>query len=184
VHPFDKEPDPFANPAQTITDELPVRCGAGKIGLHGDRGFSDHKSTAVVWYKLLNLGFRIPAGAGTDATANYARTDSQPSGQGPSVCEDAPRRSMHILWILVRGAETRPDVRDHGPLLEFGIGNALVGDDLQLKEPQTIAFKARLRSIVPVDRLEVVCNGRVAKEIAREGNRQSANTEGTLPILR
>ncbi len=35
-------------------------------------GFSDHRSTARVWYQLLNLGFRIPAAGGTDAMANYA----------------------------------------------------------------------------------------------------------------
>ena len=27
---------------------------------------------ADIWYRLLNLGFRLPAGAGTDAMANYA----------------------------------------------------------------------------------------------------------------
>ena len=35
-------------------------------------GFSDHKTTAEVWYRLLNCGFRLPAGAGTDAMTNYA----------------------------------------------------------------------------------------------------------------
>ena len=35
-------------------------------------GFSDHHITAGIWYRLLNLGFRLPAGAGTDAMANYA----------------------------------------------------------------------------------------------------------------
>ena len=35
-------------------------------------GFSDHRNTAAVWYKLLNCGFRIPAGAGTDAMTNFA----------------------------------------------------------------------------------------------------------------
>jgi len=28
--------------------------------------------SADIWYRLLNLGFRVPAGAGTDAMANYA----------------------------------------------------------------------------------------------------------------
>ena len=38
VHPFDEVPDPFAKPAQQITDELPVDVALGKTGLHGDRG--------------------------------------------------------------------------------------------------------------------------------------------------
>ena len=72
VHPFDMVPDPFANPPQKIADELPVDVALGKLDYMEIVGFSDHKSTAAVWYKLLNLGFRIPAGAGTDATTNYA----------------------------------------------------------------------------------------------------------------
>src|SRR5207245_9400456 len=72
VHPFDEAPDPFASPAQRITDELPVDVALGKLDYIEIVGFSDHRATATVWYRLLNLGFRIPAGAGTDATANYA----------------------------------------------------------------------------------------------------------------
>jgi len=62
------------------------------------------------------------------------------------------------------------------------MGDAVVGDDLHLKEGQTVSFKASLRSIVPVDRLEIVCDGKVAKEIKLERNGQSADAEGTLPI--
>src|SRR6202040_67453 len=72
VHPFDEVPDPFADPPQRITDELPVDVALGKLDYLEIVGFSDHRSTAAVWYRLLNLGFRIPAGAGTDAMANYA----------------------------------------------------------------------------------------------------------------
>ncbi len=36
-------------------------------------GFVDeYVATATVWYRLLNCGFRLPAGAGTDAMANFA----------------------------------------------------------------------------------------------------------------
>ena len=72
VHPFDAVPDPFAKPAQKITDELPVDVALGKLDYMEIVGFSDHKSTAEVWYRLLNLGFKLPAGGGTDATTNYA----------------------------------------------------------------------------------------------------------------
>src|SRR5260370_36824000 len=72
VDPFDETPDPLAQRAQKITDELPVDVALGKLDYMEIVGFSDHRSTAAVWYRLLNLGFRIPAGAGTDAMADYA----------------------------------------------------------------------------------------------------------------
>ena len=44
----------------------------GKVDYIEVLGFADHKSTANVWYRLLNCGFRLPTAAGTDAMANFA----------------------------------------------------------------------------------------------------------------
>ena len=44
----------------------------GKVDYIEVLGFSDHKSTARVWYRLLNCGFRLPTAAGTDAMANFS----------------------------------------------------------------------------------------------------------------
>jgi hypothetical protein len=68
VHPFDTVPDKDA----TLTNALPADVAHGNVDYIEIVGFSDHKITAAVWYRLLNLGFHLPAGAGTDAMANYA----------------------------------------------------------------------------------------------------------------
>ncbi len=70
VHPFDTLPDPVHD--AVLTDELPADVIHGKVDYIEVMGFSDHKATAQVWYRLLNLGFHLPTGAGTDAMANYA----------------------------------------------------------------------------------------------------------------
>ncbi len=70
VHPFDFEIDPAKE--KSLTNELPADVAHGKVDYLEVVGFSDHSVTAAVWYRLLNLGFRLPAGAGTDAMANYA----------------------------------------------------------------------------------------------------------------
>ena len=44
----------------------------GKVDYIEALGFGDHRMTASVWYLLLNCGFRLPAGAGSDTMANYA----------------------------------------------------------------------------------------------------------------
>ncbi len=69
VHPFDTYPDPAK---EKLTDELPVDIALGKVDYIEVLGFSDHKSTARVWYRLLNCGFHLPTAAGTDAMANFA----------------------------------------------------------------------------------------------------------------
>jgi TolB protein len=45
-----------------------------------------------------------------------------------------------------------------------------------------VKFKAWLRSIVPVDHLEIICNGQVAREVKLGGRGDTADEEGTLPI--
>jgi len=65
-------PAPISKPHEALTNELPVDVALSKVDYMEIVGFSDHRTTARVWYQLLNLGFRIPAAGGTDAMANFA----------------------------------------------------------------------------------------------------------------
>ena len=186
VHPFDAAPDPFANPPQPITDELPVDVALGKLDYMEIVGFSDHRATASVWYRLLNLGFRIPAGAGTDAMANFA------SLRGPVGMNRVYLRMRHTAIseeaafdALKNGAS----FATNGPLLDFSLGDQEIGGELHLDRPQGVPFRAKLRSIVPVDHFEVVCNGQVAQKLgvaSREktsrNELEEANVGGTISL--
>jgi len=181
VHPFEEVPDPFAQPAQRITDELPVDVALGKLDYMEIVGFSDHKSTAAVWYKLLNLGFRLPAGGGTDATANYAAPIRGMAGQD-RVYVHAPAEHLKIGTFLER-LKNGETFATNGPLIEFKLGGEMVGSELKFDAPQAaVPFTAKLRSIVPVDHLEVVCNGKVAQTLKIEGARDSADVTGSIPL--
>ena len=181
VHPFDTVPDPFANPPQRITDELPIDVALGKLDYMEIVGFSDHRSTAAVWYKLLNLGFRIPAGAGTDATADYAAPIRGQVGMD-RIYAWVPEWPLNVeLWFeaLKKGRT----FATNGPLLEFTLGGQRVGDELKFAGPQAaVPFTAKLRSIVPVDHLELVCNGRVVQSFLQDGPKDSADAKGAVPI--
>ncbi|HYL64919.1 MAG TPA: CehA/McbA family metallohydrolase [Candidatus Methylomirabilis sp.] len=181
VHPFDEVPDPFANPPQQITDELPVDVALGKLDYMEIVGFSDHKSTAAVWYKLLNLGFRVPAGAGTDATTDYAAPIRGQVGMD-RVYAWVPEWPANIAsWFnaLKRGRT----FATNGPLVEFTLDGQRVGDELKYEKPrENVPFTAKLRSIVPVDHLEIVCNGRVVQTLKLDATRESADVRGTLPL--
>ena len=181
VHPFDEVPDPFAKPPQRITDELPVDVALGKLDYMEIVGFSDHKSTAAVWYKLLNLGFKIPAGGGTDATTNYAAPIRGQVGFDRVYVWTPGWPSSIELWMdeLKKGRT----FATNGPLIEFRLGGEMVGSELKFEAAQiAIPFTAKLRSIVPVDHLEVVCNGKVAQNLKLEGARESADVTGAIPL--
>ena len=167
VHPFDDYPEPLLKPHETLTMELPVDVALGKVDYLEILGFSDHRSTARVWYQLLNLGFHIPAAGGTDAMANYA------SLRGPV--------GMNRVYARVSGGEVEPEewmaalkagrsFATNGPLLGFTLGGAEIGDELKFDAGQPrVQFSIRLRSIVAVNHLDLVCNGRVVRSfVARQ----------------
>jgi TolB protein len=176
VHPFDTYPDPAK---ETLSNELPVDVALGKVDYIEVLGFSDHKSTARVWYRLLNCGFRLPAAAGTDAMANFA------SLRGPvglnRVYVKVPKGPLDVdPWLenLKRGRT----FATNGPLLAFSMG-APLGDEIRLPAgTHELKFKASLRSIVAVDHLEIICNGQVVRELKLAGDQTRADEEGILPI--
>jgi hypothetical protein len=178
VHPFDTYPDPFKD--ESLTDELPVDVALGKVDYIEVLGFSDHKSTARVWYQLLNCGFHLPTAAGTDAMANFA------SLRGPvglnRVYVQVPKGPLAIdPWL--KNLKQGRTFATNGPLLGFSLGGKNLGDEIKLpKGGRDVPFKAWVRSIVPLDHLEIVCNGQVAKELKLTGGRESGDFDGVLPL--
>ena len=178
VHPYDTFPDPAKD--ATLTHELPVDVALGKVNYIEVLGFSDHKSTAAVWYRLLNCGFRLPAAAGTDAMANFA------SLRGPvglnRVYAEVPNGPLNIeSWLS--SLKQGHTFATNGPLLGFILGSQQVGGELHLPPGETkVKFSGWLRSIVPVDHLEVICNGRVVRELKLNDDRESTDIEDAIPL--
>jgi len=178
VHPFESIPDPAKE--ESLTYELPVDVALGKVDYIEVMGFSDHKSTASVWYRLLNLGFRLPTAAGTDAMSNFASLHG-PVGLN-RVYAEVPRGPLEIQpWLMaIKSGRT---FATNGPLLGFTLDGHEAGDEIKLPAgEQQVKFTAWMRSIVPLDHLEVVCNGRVARDLKLTGNRDAADVSGVLPV--
>ncbi len=73
----------------------------------------------------------------------------------------------------------------NGPLLRFTLGGRKLGDELQLPAGDNkVKFTASLRSIVPIDHLQVICNGQVARDLKLNADRVIADVEDTIPISR
>ena len=177
VHPFDEFPDP-ARRDVPLTTELPVDVALGKVDYYEVMGFSDHHASAGVWYRLLNLGYRIPAGAGTDAMTNLA------SLRGPvgtaRVYVQSGRPLDHHRWLdALKAGRT---FVTNSPLLEFSTGTTGIGGEVRLAGGQRLPFKISLRSIVPVEHLEIVRNGLVVATLPLRGDGTMADTTISLPV--
>ena len=186
AHPFDIEVDPSSDPTLTHGEpldealELPVDAALGKVDYIEVLGFSDHRMTASVWYRLLNCGFRLPAGAGSDTMANYA------SLRGPvgltRVYASVPKSSTGTAaWF--DSLKMGRTFATNGPLLGFTLGGKAIGEELKLPAGENnVAFTSWLRSFVSVDHFEVVCNGEVVRDLEPKGERQSSDIKGTISI--
>ncbi len=185
VHPLDWDPVGDRSGEGSLIAGLPVDAALGKVDYYEAVGFSDHQATSRFWYRLLDCGFRIPAGAGTDAMTNYA------SLRGPVGLNRVYVRTDGLIdhGRFLAGLRAGRTFATNGPLLELAVRPRGMqawsepGDTVTLG-PGRHDLEARvwLRSIVPLDRLEVVGNGAVVASVPLTGDRTSAEATVRLPV--
>jgi TolB protein len=191
AHPFDEDPANIPRAQEDTPEEFAADVALGKVDYLEIVGFNDYRSTAEVWYRLLDLGFRIPAGAGTDAMANFA------SLRGPVGIDrvyarvpPGPVKVEAFLEELKKGHT----FATNGPLLDFSLGGQGIGGELKFDGPPgAVPFRAHLRSIVPVDHFELVCYGGKAaadrrtpysvQNLTLKGPRDAADVSGTVELV-
>jgi len=178
VHPFDTDPNPAHD--KSLTNELPADVAAGKVDYMEIVGFSDHKSTAHVWYRLLNLGYRIPAGAGTDAMANYAGLRG-PVGMNRVFLDTRGDASPAALLAALNAGRT---FATNGPLLGLDVDGKHPGDTVSRSGPGKLLYRIAMRSPVPIEHLELVANGKVVKFFKLNGDRRRLDASGELDVHR
>ncbi len=176
VHPYDWRIVPEQE--KSLTHQFPADVVHGKVDYLEVVSFSDPLATDEVWHRLLNLGYRVPAGAGTDAMANYA------SLRGP----------VGVNRSVLRGAGLEPEALAHAiragrgfvtnaPLLDLRVDDATAGDTLRFDAPGRARFTASVRSIVPLERIELLVDGRVARRLhARNG--RDGDFDGNVKLER
>lgn len=157
VHPFDFAPD-LTVLQRGVPYELPVDVALGKVDYLEVMGYSDHLITSEVWYRLLNCGFKLPAAAGTDAFPNFAQLRGPP-GLVRVYAKAGPTLD-HRRWLdAIKQGRT---FVTNAPLVTFTVNGREPGDELRLAAgTRRVRARVTLRSPVPVERIEIVGNGRV-----------------------
>jgi TolB protein len=176
VHPFDFPVVP--DKEKSLSHELPADVIEGKVDYLEIVAFSDHRATADVWYRLLNLGFRLPAGAGTDAMANYASLRG-PVGLNRVFLDTGGSLDPEAARVALKGGRS---FASNGPLLGLEIGGAKPGGTLKGGTSGAGHFKVAMRSPVAVDHLEIVRNGKVLRAFSLSGDRRSFDGEGDVEV--
>jgi hypothetical protein len=140
--------------------EIPVVAALGGVDSIDIMPIAEN--SAELWYRLLNCGFRIPPGAGTDVFTNWRGIGGAP-GHAREYVEVGSEMSWE-RW-LSRYREGRVFVTN-GPLLTFAVNDKPMGSEVSVPAGQT--YKASLRASVqarePLQAIEFLQNGRVIEK--------------------
>jgi hypothetical protein len=176
VHPYDFPVVPERE--KSLSNALPADVIAGKVDYIEIVGFSDHKATAEVWYRLLNLGFRLPAGAGTDAMANYASLRGPVGLNRVYLATDGGLDPQGLRAALAGGQ----CFATNSALLGFDVAGTGPGGTLRADAPARARYRVSMRAPIPMDHLEIVQNGRVVAALELRGDRRSYDGEGEIDL--
>ena len=127
------------------------------------------------WYELLNAGFRVVGLAGSDFPANLGRFESWPRalpllGPERALVRSRPGESLYEAWAA--GVRSGDVTLTNGPLLEFSANGHRPGETLAWEgELQRVEGRAEAKYFRPLERIEIVSNGKV---VARQLGNGSA----------
>jgi hypothetical protein len=179
VHPGDVLAD-TARPDEALYG-LPVDAALGLVDYMEIVSFSEPLTSAWIWYRLLNAGFRIAAGAGTDAMTNFASLRG-PVGLNRVYARLEGPLSRHRFHAALKAGRT---FATNGPLLEFSLGGREIGEEIALPVGGgRLRLRARLRSYVPVERFELVSGGRVAASFDVGADSLGAAVDTSIAVKR
>ncbi len=149
---------PMSSP---LTDPMDSNLGAKEAPLTAALGAMDAidilpygPAAYEMWYRLLNCGFKIAPGAGTDVFTNWRGINRIPGGARQYV--DTGSAYSWQRWID-RYREGRAFVTN-GPLMTFTVNGQGPGTTLDAAKARIVV---EVSTQVPVDTIEIIRNGEV-----------------------
>ncbi len=171
VHPF---LNAVNEPAAAANSLIPVDVALGRGDFYDVAAlYSDELASTEMYYRLLNAGFRIAATGGTDNFSDVWR--DPPPG--------ADRTYVHIEGPLtldrwMEGIRAGRTFGSTGPILLLEVDGRRPGSEIRLGAgaPAGVPVRIELHSITPVDSVEIIVNGRVARAFSPGDPAQAAFT--------
>lgn len=157
-------PGMAANFEAASIKELPVDLALGHRTAMDVLSNSDERATTEMWYRLLNCGFRVGISAGTDAFTNV--TDHYTAGGG-RVYVYTGGRFDYGAWI--DGFRKGKSFASNGPVVSLKVNGKLPGEEVTLDAAGAVSVEASVAAQTPLDRVELLVNGRVAHSVPISG---------------
>jgi len=135
--------------------ELPVDLALGQQTAMDVLSNNDETATTEMWYRLLNCGFRVAISAGTDAFTNVV--DHYIAGGNRVYVRIGPKFD-YAAWL--DGFRRGRSFASNGPIVSLAVNDKLPGDEIRLHTSGEVNVRAGVTSQLPLDRIELIVNGR------------------------
>jgi TolB protein len=143
---------------------------------------SDKVGSAELWYRLLNCGLKLSACVGTDALLDRS---TDPLGGDRVYVKTLGPLTMQS-WL--DGLKSGRSFVTNGPIPTLEVNGKGPGETCELATAGMVRVAATVESYVPVDKLEVIVNGKVAARADAAAGGQTAvrvkRLEVELPLER
>ena len=175
----------YAHPALKF-DEIPIGSRGDElaidVALHGVdamEAFSGGDEPSIeLWYRFLNLGFRLGISGGSDAFLNR---HFAPMAGGERVYVYTGREFSDRAWS--EGLRRGQSFATVGPLLDFKIDGEQPGAEKHYASgPVRVSVRVNAVSSIPFNRLEVVANGRVVAQVSSSSPTDHLEWDGTVSL--
>ncbi len=175
VHPFSGARDPLETTLGTAKS-FPVDVALGALSYHELWSQSAGDAPLMVWYRVLNAGFRVPVVGGEDSISNLHDIELVASVRGYFHLGSQPLTWANWMKAFLAGR----GFVSNGPLIEFTANGRMPGEELAVTPGARVQITAEVTSIAPLDRVEVVRNGEVIHNATLSPDRRRASID--LPV--
>jgi len=144
--------------------EFPADIALGKVDYYDLMCiWTDEYPVAEVWYRLLNLGYKIPIAAGTDVMTDYWRA---PTVGSTRVYVKISGPLDYQKWI--DGLKAGRTFVTNGPMIRFTVNGQEPGAEVKLPagSASSVHVEADVVSPIPMDTLDIIQNGKVVGTVS------------------
>ncbi len=160
-----------------LPSEFPVDIALGVADTIDVMSQNSEVQTTEYWYRLLNCGFRCPISAGTDSFLNTPVHLIPGAGR---VYVKVDGEFNYQQWI--DGFLAGRSFASNGPLLRFTVNGREPGAELRSEGPIEVEITGEAQSIVPMEALELIVNGRVTRRWEAGSDPRAVRFSETLTL--
>src|SRR5215469_14189201 len=158
MHPYSR---PVVRPQDGAGSEIVLDVALGKGDFYDVTNVPyDDMLNAEMYYRYLNAGFRLPATGGSDDFGNS--WNGAPPGTSRTYAKVSGAFTFRAWLDAIKAGRTFGTT---GPMLFLSVNGHEPSDEIDTKGAAEFQVKMDVASIAPLDKIDIIVNGEVAKSI-------------------